>query len=390
MKYRLSSAADNLIGQPMYKLLSRIKEMERSGKDIVHFEIGDPDFDTPDNIKAAASRALENGNTHYTDSMGLYEFRETIRQHTQKVRGFTPDVEQVVAAPSANSIIYMAVRCLVNPGDDVVVSDPCFPTYTSVLNFCGVNGVGVPLREKNGFRLDVDELESKITPKTRLIIVNSPNNPTGSVMHRHELERVYEVARKHDAFLLSDEVYHSMIYSDIPFYSPSILDRCKERVIVLDGFSKTHAMTGWRLGMVTGPEDFTRKLGLTIQTIVSCVSPFIQEAGIEALTGPQEPLARMMEVYKERRDTMVSGLNDIPGVFCHMPDGALYCFANITGTGMDSQAFADFALDAGVGLLPGTDFGPSGEGFIRLCYATSTERIKEGIKRLKDALSEKL
>jgi len=387
MDYRLSSAAGRLMGQPMFKLLARIKEMEREGKNIIHFEIGDPDFDTPENIKMAAFRSIENGRTHYTDSMGVYEFREAICNNTLKTRGFMPDIKQVVVMPSANSAIFMTVSCLVNPDDDVVITDPCFPTYTSVLNYCGINAIKIPLREENGFRLDVDELEKAITPKTRLIIVNSPNNPTGSVIYPEELKRLFYVAEKYNVFLVSDEVYSLMIYNDIPFYSPSILDQCKERVIVIDGFSKTHAMTGWRLGMVIGPSDFTEKIGLTIQTIVSCVPPFIQDAGIEALTGSREAIYDMMNIYKERRDVLVSGLNNLPGISCKIPDGAFYCFANITKTEMDSRAFADFALSAGVGILPGTDFGECGEGFIRLCYANSKENIIEGLNRINLALS---
>lgn len=389
MSYRLAEAANRLEGQPMFKLLSKIKEMERNGKNVIHFEIGDPDFDTPENVKNAAIHAIKAGNVHYADSMGTHRFREIVQNNNKVSRGFIPDINQILVVPGANSAIYMAVRCLVNPGDDVIISDPCFPTYTSVMSFCGVNAIKVPLREENGFRLNVDELESKITNKTRLIIVNSPNNPTGSVCYPEELERIYEICEKHDIYLLSDEVYSRMNYGEIPFFSPSTLDLCKKRVIVLNGFSKTFAMTGWRLGVVIGPPDVIEKMGLTVQTIVSCVSPFIQEAGVEAISGNQETVNTMMKTYKARRDCMVSMLNDIPGITCQNPGGAFYCFPNISKTNMTSKDFADFALSAGIALLPGTDFGDMGEGFVRLCYANSLANIKTGLLQLKNAVIEK-
>ena len=248
MSYDLSDAANLLEGQPMFKILSRIKELEREGKHIVHFEIGDPDFETPRNVIDASIKALNNGSTHYSDSLGDYDFRKLICENNLKTRGFQPDINQVLVTPGANIIIYYAVRCLVNPGDEVIVQDPCFPTYLSVFKFCGVKPVFVPLKKENEFRLDPNDLKEKITDKTRLIILNNPHNPTGSVMLPEELEAIGKIALTNDIYLYCDEIYSRMNYGETPFYSPSILDGCKNRIIVANGFSKAFAMTGWRLG----------------------------------------------------------------------------------------------------------------------------------------------
>lgn len=384
MFYDISDAAKQLKGQPMFKVLSRIKEMERNGVDVVHFEIGDPDFGTPQNIVDAACSALQSGFTHYTDSLGDFDFRKAICENNQITRGFKPNINQVLVAPGANILIYYAVRCLVNPGDEVIIPDPYFPTYTSVFDFCGVNAIKVPLLEKNGFRMNPEDVREKITSKTRMIIINSPHNPTGSIMLPSELEAIGRFAIENRIYLFSDEIYSRMNYGETPFYSPSILDECKERIIVANGFSKSFAMTGWRLGTCIGPEKVIEKMGLLLQTTSSCVSPFIQKAGLEAIQGSQSDIKKMMDTYKERRDILVDGLNTIAGINCIKPSGAFYVFPNISGTGLSSQAFAELILErAHVGLLPGNDFGDAGEGFIRICYATSKDRIIEGIRRIK-------
>lgn len=358
--------------------------MERAGEHIIHFEIGDPDFSTPPNITDAAISALNNGFTHYSDSMGDYDFRKTIAENNLHTRGFKPDIEQILVTPGANMMIYYAVRCLVNPGDEVIVQDPCFPTYLSVFNFCGVKPVFVPLYEKNEFRLNPKELEERITDKTRLIIVNSPHNPTGAVMKPEELEEVGRIALKHRVYLYSDEIYSRMNYGDIPFYSPSILDQCKEHIIVANGFSKAFAMTGWRLGVGIGPKKVMEKMGLLLQTTSSCVSSFIQKAGIAAIRGSQEAVRSMMNEYKERRNMLVKGLNEIDNIECLSPGGAFYVFPNIKRTGLSSQQFAHQLLEKGkVGVCAGNDFGIYGEGYIRLCYAASKQDIVEGIRRIK-------
>lgn len=381
----------NLLGQPMFKVLARVQELERQGKDIIHFEIGDPDFTTPRNIINAACMSLDNEETHYTNSMGLYDFRVAVCDTTEISRGFRPDIEQVLVTPGANIIVYYAIRCLVDPGCDVILPDPYFPTYRSIIEFCGVNPVYVPLLEENEFRMDPDDVRARITDNTRLIIINSPHNPCGSVMIKEEIDEVYNIAEEHDVYLLSDEVYSRMIYDDAgQFYSPACRDKCKDRTIVLNGFSKAFAMTGWRLGCAIGPEDVINKMGLLLQTTSSCVSPFIQRAGIEAIKGPQDVAKEMSKAYRERRGILVKGLNELPGVTCLKPGGAFYVFPNIKGTGMDEGTFSDVMLEeAGVALLPGSNFGEAGAGYVRLCYATAKENIVTGIGRMKGCLQKR-
>lgn len=385
MWYRIADSAKQIKGQPMFKILSRIKELEREGRHIVHFEIGDPDFNTPTNIVEAGKKALDNGYTHYSDSMGDYEFRELICENNVKSRGFKPDIDQVLVLPGANMMIYYAVRCLVNPGDEVIVQEPCFPTYLSVFDFCGVKPVFVPLKEENEFRMDPKDLRAKITDKTRLIIVNSPHNPTGAIMKPEELEEIGRIALENKIFLYCDEIYSRLNYGDVPFYSPSVLDQCKDYILVANGFSKAFAMTGWRLGTGIGPSDVMERMGMLLQTTSSCVPSFIQKAGIEAISGDQSEVRKMMKTYRRRRDILVKGLNDIPKLSCLNPGGAFYVFPNIKKIGISSDEFAISVLEeAGVGLCSGRDFGPSGEGYVRLCYANSEDEIVEGIKRIKE------
>jgi len=391
MKYRLSNAAHNLHGQPMFKMLTRIQELEREGREILQFEIGDPDFSTPENITNVAIESLVSGEVHYTSSYGMYEFREVVASVTQKSRGFTPTIEQVVITPGANIIIYYAICCLVNSGDEVVVPDPGFPTYYSVINFCGVKPVRVPLREINGFRMNPQDLRDVMTDHTRLIILNSPQNPTGAVLTPEEILEIYQIAEEYDVYIYSDEVYSRMLFENAIFCSPSVYDSCKHRTILANGFSKAFAMTGWRLGAVIAPTDVAEKMALLLETTSSCVSPFVQRAGIEAAVGDQERTRAMVREYRERRDIIVEELNKIPGVSCLMPGGAFYVFPNITGTGLSSEEFSEFALEeAGVALLPGTNFGRYGEGFIRLCYANSQSNIRRGMARLKKAVKKLL
>jgi aspartate/methionine/tyrosine aminotransferase len=387
VKPSLADAAYRIEGQPMFKVLEKIEKLEQQGENIIHFEIGDPDFNTTHHIIETAYSSMKNGETHYTSSMGLYDLRVAVSEASLFTRGFKPDINQVLITPGANIIIYLAVQCLVNPGEEVIVPDPGFPSYNSVLKLCKAVPVRVPLKEKNKFRMDPDDIRKAITPKTRLIIINSPNNPTGSVMTRKEIDEVCRIADENGIYLLSDEVYSAIIYENVRFYSPSSNDHCMRNTIVADSFSKNYAMTGWRLGTAIGPPDVIEKMGLLIQTICSCVPPFIQRAGIAALIGDQTEIRQMVAIYKKRRDLLVAGLNDIPGINCLPNDGAFYIFPNITETGMTSNEFADFIFDnAKVAILPGTNFGKYGEGYVRLTYATSIDNIKEGIKRMKEAM----
>lgn len=386
----LSNIAYKIDGQPMFKILDLAQKLEREGREILHFELGEPDFDTPPNIVNAACDALKSGDTHYTSSMGLYDFRIAAQKATLQSRGFLPTIDQVLVAPGANSIIYLAIKCLVNPDDEVIVPDPGFPTYYSAIKACGAKAVTVKLKEENQFRLNPSDLEGVITDKTRLIILNTPSNPTGSVMLPEEIKQVAEIAKKYDLYLLSDEIYGRLIFNnEKSFLSPSYIDHCKERTIILNGFSKAFAMTGWRLGVAIGPEEVIEKMGLLVSTIVSCVPPFIQRAGIEAITGDQSALVKMKNEYDNRRKILVDGLNSINGISCIEPDGAIYAFPNISGTGMTSDEFAKFALEkAGVALLPGNNFGEAGEGFVRICYVNTSDNIKKAIANIKKALGE--
>lgn len=386
----LSIAANNVEGQPMFKILDKVQKLERSRREILHFELGEPNFDTPPNIVEAACHALKTGQTHYTSSMGLYAFRETVQQTTQTSRGFKPDIDQILVTPGANAIIYLAVSCLVNPGEEVIVPDPGFPTYYSAIRYCGAVPVTVPLHESNQFRLVPDDLRQRITSKTRLIIINSPSNPTGAVMTPDEIDEVARIAAEHDIYLLSDEIYARMVFDgENRFHTPAALDQCKERTIIINGFSKAFAMTGWRLGVAIGPKEVIEKMGLVVQTIVSCVPPFIQLAGIEAINGDQSAIVDMRTAYQQRRNVLVEGLNSIPGIECVKPEGAMYVFPSIAGTGMTSDEFANFALEnAGVALLPGNNFGEHGEGFVRLCYVNTLVNIERAVEKIQRALRE--
>lgn len=386
-KLVLSEAAYRIEGQPMFKLLDKAQKMEQRGERIIHFEIGDPDFDTPGHIIEAAYRSMKNQETHYTSSMGLYDLRVAAAEATTFSRKFTPDVEQVLITPGANIIIYLAIKCLVNPGEEVICPDPGFPTYYSVAKLCKVIPKRVPLRENNYFRMNPKDISKAITPKTRMIIINSPNNPTGSVMTAQEIDEVYDLARSRGIYLYSDEIYSRMIYEDTKFHSPAQNDKCRKTTIVANGFSKAFAMTGWRLGVAIAPKPVIEKMGLLVQTLCSCVPPFIQRAGISALKENQSEINKMMRIYKERRDILVNGLNKIKGISCLKSEGAFYVFPNIKQTGMTSESFADLMLAKGkVALLPGTNFGKYGQGYVRLTYATSIENIKEGLNRIEKSL----
>ena len=385
----LSKIAYNIEGQPMFKILEKVKLLESHGKNIIHFEIGDPDFSTPTNIIDASYMAMKSGQTHYTSSYGLTEFRQIICDATAKSRDFTPTIDQVLITPGANIAIYYAILCLVDPGHEVIVPDPGFPTYYSAIKLCNAIPVGIPLKEENDFRINPKDIEAKISDKTRLIIINSPQNPTGSVLTKEDCKEIYEIAKKHDVYLYSDEIYARMLYDNVAFNSPSIHDTCSERVIISNGFSKSFAMTGWRLGAVIGPVDVIERMSMLLQTTSSCVSPFVQVAGMEAITGDQTKVHEMLNEYKERRDLLCDGLNSIRGISCMKPSGAFYVFANIKKTGLSSEEFVNYLLENGnVSMLPGTNFGDCGEGYVRLCYAINKENIIEGLKRIKKSVEQ--
>jgi len=383
---QLAKITNGLLGQPMFNLLSKIKAMERTGRKIIHFEIGDPNFDTPSEIVQAAKDALDNKETHYTSSMGLWDLRQEICAFTEKELGFKPSVEQVLVVP-ANAIIDFAIRCIVNPGEEVILPDPGFPTYYSVINYTGVKPVGIPLKEENGFRMNPDDIRKGINAKTRLIVINSPHNPTGSMLTEKETAEIAAISKEHDIYLLSDEVYAKVIY-DKSHYSPSIYDQCQERTITLNSFSKIYSMSGWRLGYAVGPEPVIAKMGLLLETIISCLPPFIQRGGIAALTSCQGVIQQRNQELKLRRDILIKGLNSIPGISCRAPDGSFYAFANIKNTGLTGEQMMNLLLEkADVAVLDGKYFGRYGEGYVRLCYAsTPSEAIQEALGRIKETI----
>ena len=384
----LSDLSNRTDGQPMFKLLDKVKKLEVEGKEIIHFEIGDPDFRTPENISNAGIKAIKNGFTHYVSSSGLTEFRQKICETTEVSRGFKPNIDQVLVTPGANIAIFYAISCIVNPGEEVIVPDPGFPTYFSTIKMCNTKAVHVPLLESNKFRMNPKDIENSITEKTRMIIINSTQNKTGSVMTKEEIRMTYEIAEKHDLYLYSDEIYARMVYKDSVFNSPSVYDKCQERTIISNGFSKAFAMTGWRLGAVIGPSNVVEKMKLLLETTSSCVPPFIQKAGIEAIEGEQTSQKSMYDEYEQRRNIVVDGINSIHGLSCITPGGAFYVFINIKKTGMTSESFCDYILeDAGVAILPGTSFGEFGEGFVRICYAVNQDKIKNALERIKKSIS---
>jgi len=391
----ISEDAKNLKGQPMFHILVRANELEEQGRKILHFELGDPDFNTPQNIKEAAYDSLIRGETHYTNPKGIKEFRVVVADATENSRKFRPSLEQILVCPGANSGIFYAIGCTINhgEGEEVIIPDPCFPSYTSSLEFFGAKPIKVPLKEKNEFRLNPEDVQRAVTEKTRLIIMNSPHNPTGSVMNEDEMKKIYDIAKKYDLYLLSDEVYARMIYhdADTHFSSPSKYDECKERTIVANGFSKSYAMPGFRLGVVIGPSELIEKMSLLLETNVSCVSPFIQKAGVEALKGDQKPIDDMMDEFRERRDIIVEGLNSLPGVRCLKPKGAFYAFPNIKDTGFTDSEFFDCMIErAGVACSPGTIFGDNCGDYVRFSYASSKkENITEAIERMRSVLKNK-
>jgi len=365
-----------------FEVLARARALEATGKKVVHLEIGEPDFDTPKFIRKAAADALEEGWTHYGPSAGLPEFRKTIADLWKAERGIPCDAENVVITPGAKPIMFFVMLALLEEGDEVLYPNPSFPIYESVANFIGARPVPLVLREENDFDLDLKELESKITSRTKLLVLNSPHNPTGAVLKPETVEGIAALARKHSFHILSDEIYARIQYEG-RHLSIASLPGMAERTIVLDGFSKTYAMTGWRLGFGIMEKSLAVHVARLQTNSNSCTASFVQRAGMAALTGPQDEVRAMVEEFRVRRDTFVEGLNAIPGVRCFTPRGAFYVFPNITGTGMDARELQNKMLEtAGVATVAGTSFGIHGEGYIRFSYANSVENIREAIKRL--------
>jgi aspartate/methionine/tyrosine aminotransferase len=370
-----------------FEVLARAKALERQGKSIIHLEIGEPDFNTPQNIKEAAVKALYAGYTHYVPAAGIPELREAIAEYISKTRKIPVDPEEVVVTPGAKPVIFFTILACVNPGEEVLYPNPGFPIYESMIKFVGAKPVPIPLKEENDFRIDHEYVKEKITEKTKMIILNSPENPTGSVLTRDDLKLIADcIAERDDLIVLSDEIYSRIIYEG-SHESIASLPGMKEKTVILDGFSKTHAMTGWRLGYGVMRKDLAEKITQLVINSNSCTCAFVQVAGIEALKGPQDSADRMVAEFRKRREIIVEGLNRIKGVTCKKPKGAFYVFPNITGTGMRSKELSDYLLnEVGVAVLPGTSFGRYGEGYLRISFANSAENIKEALRRIEAAL----
>lgn len=384
MKYADSMA--RLGTETAFKVLAKAKALEAKGNDIIHLEIGEPDFDTPQNIREAAKRALDKGMTHYSPAAGITELRKVIAEDVGKRRGIRVNPNQVVVTPGAKPIMFFSLFALVNPGDEVMYPNPGFPIYESVINFIGAKAVPYPLREEKEFSFEVDEFLSLVTNKTKMIILNSPQNPTGGILTKDDLEAVAEVAQQKDIMILSDEVYGNILYEG-QHYSIASIPGMQDSTILLDGFSKTYAMTGWRLGYGVMNEDLALKIEQLQINCNSCTSTFSQYGAIEAITGPQDEVYKMVAEFKKRRDVIVDGLNAIDGVSCLRPHGAFYVFPNITQLGVDGEKFVDLLLEKyGVAALSGTAFGRYGKGYLRLSYANSVENIQKALNRIEQAV----
>ena len=380
---RLAGRMDRLGTENAFEAAARARALEATGRDVIHLEIGEPDFDTPANVRAAAQRAIDEGWTHYGPPLGLPGLRDAIAIDATARKGFSVNSGRVVVTPGAKPIMFFAILALVDEGDEVIYPDPGFPIYESMTRFVGGRPVPLPIHQEHGFRLDPDELVRLITPRTRLLILNSPANPTGGLLTRDDLERIAAVARERDLVVLADEIYGRMVYEGEQI-SLASFPGMSERTIVLDGFSKTYAMTGWRLGYAIVPESLIAPISRLIINSVSCTSSHAQIAAIEALTGPQDAVDAMVAEFRARRDLIVDGLNAIRGIRCLKPAGAFYVFPDISETGLPGAELADrLLLEAGVSVLAGTAFGNVGWHHIRISYANSRERIEAALERMR-------
>lgn len=380
-----SKAVNHLEGESAFEVLSKATRLESRGKNIIHLEIGQPDFGTPSHVSRAAMKAIRGGDTKYSPPLGIQELRNAVALHIKKTRGVKVSSRMVAITPSAKTAIYLAMTAIIERGDEVVYPDPGFPAYKNIINFLG--GIPKPffLGESGIFNKDL--FLKAISSKTKLIILNSPNNPTGMMLSDNDLRFIYLAIRKYHCWVLSDEIYSQIIYSDHcpSFYS---LHGAVERTILIDGFSKSYAMTGWRLGYLVLPETYLDRIENLIINSFGCTSSFVQRAGVAALTGPQNAGRKMVVSFKKRRDFIVEKLNAVPGISCQIPDGAFYVFPNIKKLGMGSQQIVDYLLEkAGVAVLSGAAFGENGEGHIRISYATSLNNLKRAMQRIREVVA---
>lgn len=371
-----------------YQVLAKAQELEAQGRDIIHLEIGQPDFQTFPNVSQAGIQAIQAGHTRYTPPSGMPALREAIAEDASQRRGVPFLPEQVVVSPGAKPNLFFPTLALVEPGDEVIYPNPGFPTYEAMIGVAGGTPVPVPLREENQFSFDLEAFDQLVSPKTKLIILNSPSNPTGGIIPEADLRHIARMAQQQDCWVLSDEIYTRIVYDEQPVLSIAALSGMEERTIIMDGFSKTYSMTGWRLGYGVMPVELAKKVGLLLTHSVGSTAHFTQYAGVEALRGPQEKVEEVVAAYQRRRDVIVAGLNALPGVSCQNPQGAFYVFPNIRELDKTSSEAADWFLEkAGVALLPGSAFGAYGEGYLRLSYANSIENIERALERMSRLLA---
>ncbi len=376
-----------LVPEGAYYMLGRAQALEAAGRDIIHLEIGQPDAPTFENVVQAGVSAIQAGYTRYTPSAGIPQLRKAIAADASRRRGLPVEAEQVIIGPGAKPALFFPTLALVRPGDEVIYPDPGFPTYAAMIEVAGGIPAPVPLREEQDFSFDLEAFDRLVNEHTRMIVLNSPSNPTGGVMSPSALEHIAVAAQERDIWVLSDEIYARLIYES-PALSIAALPGMAERTIICDGFSKTYAMTGWRLGYGIMPRALAERVELLLTHSIGCTASFTQVAGLEAITGAQEQAEAVIAEYRHRRDVLVSGLNAIPGVSCRTPQGAFYAFPNVASFGRSAKWLAEYLLDeAGVALLPGTSFGAHGEGYLRICFANSVENIKVALIRMQGALA---
>jgi aspartate aminotransferase len=384
---RLAGRMGSIGTETAFEAAARARALEAEGRDVIHLEIGEPDFDTPANIRAAAKQAVDEGWTHYGPALGLPQLREAIAADASNRKGFAIEPANVVVTPGAKPIMFFALLALVEPGDEVIYPDPGFPIYESMTRYLGATPVPIALRMENDFRMDPAEIRTAVTDRTRLIIFNSPHNPTGSVLTADDVSTIADIATERDVTVLADEIYGRLIYEG-EHHSIAALPGMAERTIVLDGFSKTFAMTGWRLGYAIVPDSLIEAYSQLIINSVSCTSSFSQMAAVEALSGPQDAVDEMREEFRARRQLMVDGLNKIAGFRCAMPQGAFYTFPNVAGTGMSGPELADRLLyEGGVCVLAGTAFGHTSRDHLRISYANSQQNLHRALERIGEVVA---
>jgi aspartate/methionine/tyrosine aminotransferase len=380
---RVAARMGTIGTESAFEVSARARALEAEGRSIIHLQIGEPDFDTPAHVREAAKRALDEGATHYAPFPGIPALRQAIADDVTRRKGLEADPSQVFVTVGGKGVMLYAILGLVDPGDEVIVPDPGYPIYESLTRFVGATAVPIPIRMEHEFRLDVEELASLITPRTRLLIINSPANPTGGVLTRADLTRIAELAQEHDLWVMTDEIYGRILYDGEEHVSIASLPGMADRTIVLDGFSKTFAMTGWRLGYAVVPTSLIQTYSQLVINTISCAPTFAQVGAVQALEGPQDDVDAMLVEFKARRDLIVAGLNRIPGVQCATPRGAFYVFPSIAGTGLSGAEVADRLLqEAGVCVLAGTAFGGVGTEHIRISYANSRENLTEALGRI--------